>query len=159
VPKPKVYVETTVVSYLVAQPSSDLIQAAHQKATRDWWAARHRFELFVSRAVLTEAARGDREAAARRIEVLQGIPNLQFGPKVARLARRLMHGDTLPPNARLDAAHVAVAAVNGMDFLLTWNLRHLANAALRGKIETACRDAGTVPPMICTPEELMEPLP
>ena len=68
-----------------------------------------------------------------------------------------MQSGTLPPKARLDAAHVAVAAVNGMDYLLTWNLRHLANAALRGKIEGVCRDAGTVPPIICTPEELMEP--
>lgn len=155
--RPKVYVETTVVSYLAAKPSGDLIQAAHQQATRNWWAARHRFELFVSRAVVTEAARGDADAAARRIEALRGIPNLQFGPRVAALARRLMQGGTLPPNARLDAAHVAVAAVNGMDFLLTWNLRHLANAVLRGKIEAVCRDAGTVPPIICTPEELMEP--
>ena len=68
-----------------------------------------------------------------------------------------MQSGTLPPKARLDAVHVAVAAVNGMDYLLTWNLRHLANAALRGKIERVCRDAGTVPPVICTPEELMEP--
>ena len=155
--KPKVYVETTIVSYLTAKPSSDLIQAAHQKSTRDWWATRHRFELFVSRAVLTEAARGSVEAAARRMEALRGIPNLQFDPNVAALARRLMQGGTLPPNARLDAAHVAVAAVNGMDFLLTWNLRHLANAVVRGKIEAVCRDAGTVPPIICTPEELGEP--
>ena len=97
------------------------------------------------------------EAAARRIEALQGIPNLEFGRAVAALAKRLMQSGTLPPKARLDAAYVAVAAVNGMDYLLTWNLRHLANAALRGKIEGVCRDAGTVPPIICTPEELMEP--
>lgn len=155
--KPKVYVETTVVSYLTAKPSGDLIQAAHQKSTRDWWATRDRFELFVSRAVLAEAARGNAEAAARRMEALREIPSLQFGPKVAVLARRLMQGGALPPNARLDAAHVAVAAVNGIDFLVTWNLRHLANAMVRGKIEAMCRDAGTVPPIICTPEELGEP--
>ena len=73
------------------------------------------------------------------------------------MSRDLVRGGTLPVKARLDAAHVAVAAVNGMDFLLTWNLRHLANAALRGKIEQTCREAGFVPPIICTPEELMEP--
>ena len=156
-PKSKVYLETTIVSYLVAARSADLIQAAHQEATRNWWAGRSRFELFVSRAVVTEASRGAPDAAARRMEALQGIPNLQFGRNVATLARRLMQSGTLPPKARLDAAHVAVAAVNGMDYLLTWNLRHLANAALRGKIEGVCRDAGTVPPIICTPEELMEP--
>jgi len=153
VAKSKVYLETTIVSYLVAAPSADLIQAAHQQATRNWWAGRNRFELFVSRAVVTEAGRGNPEAAARRIEALQGIPNLEFGRAVAALAKRLMQSGTLPPKARLDAAHVAV---NGMDYLLTWNLRHLANAALRGKIEGVCRDAGTVPPIICTPEELME---
>ena len=152
----RVYLETTIVSYLVAVPSADLIQAAHQQATRNWWAGRNRFELFVS-AVVTEAGRGAPDAAARRMEALRGIPNLQFGPAVGALARRLMQRGTLPPKARLDAAHVAVAAVNGMDYLLTWNLRHLANAALRGKIEGVCRDAGTVPPIICTPEELMEP--
>ena len=155
--KSKVYLETTIVSYLVAAPSADLIQAAHQQATRNWWAGRNRFELFVSRAVVTEAGRGNSAAAARRLEALHGIPNLEFGRAVAALAKRLMQSGTLPPKARLDAAHVAVAAVNGMDYLLTWNLRHLANAALRGKIEGVCRDAGTVPPIICTPEELMEP--
>ena len=156
-PKSKVYIETTIVSYLVASPSADLIQAAHQQATRNWWAGRHRFDLFVSRAVVAEAERGAQDAAARRVEALRGIPNLEFGRSVAALARRLMQSGTLPPKARLDAAHVAVAAVNGMDYLLTWNLRHLANATLRGKIEGVCRDAGTVPPIICTPEELMEP--
>ena len=151
------YLETTIVSYLVAAPSADLIQAAHQLATRNWWAGRHRFEIFASRAVIAEAGRGNPEAAARRMKALQGISNLQFGRDVAALAKRLMQSGTLPPKARLDAAHVAVAAINGMDYLLTWNLRHLANATLRGKIEGVCRDAGTVPPIICTPEELMEP--
>ena len=156
-PKSKVYIETTIVSYLLASPSADLIQAAHQQATRNWWVGRNRFDLFVSRAVVAEAERGAQDAAARRVEALRGIPNLQFGGNVAALARRLMQSGTLPPKACLDAAHVAVAAVNGMDYLLTWNLRHLANATLRGKIEGVCRDAGTVPPIICTPEELMEP--
>ena len=156
-PKSKVYIETTIVSYLLASPSADLIQAAHQQLTRNWWAGRNRFDLFVSRAVVAEAERGAQDAAARRVEALRGIPNLQFSRNVAALARRLMQSGTLPPKARLDAAHVAVAAVNGMDYLLTWNLRHLANATLRGKIEGVCRDAGTVPPIICTPEELMEP--
>jgi len=156
VTRPKVYLETTIVSYLVAEPTADIIQAAHQKATQNWWVGRHRFELFVSRAVVTEAARGNRDLAARRLEALQGIPNLEFSSQVATLARRLMRSGALPAKARVDAAHAAVAAVNGMDFLLTWNLRHLANAMIRGKIEEVCREAGTVPPVICTPEELME---
>ena len=107
-PKSKVYLETTIVSYLVAARSADFIQAAHQQATRNWWAGRNRFELFISRAVVTEAGCGDPDAAARRMEALLGIPNHQFGRDVAALARRLMRSGTLPPKALLDAAHVAV---------------------------------------------------
>jgi hypothetical protein len=156
VAKSKVYIETTVVSYFVAEPSEDLVQAAHQQVTRHWWASRHRFDLFISRAVVAEAAQGNPNMAARRIAALEGIPNLEFGRDVTALVRRLMQRGALPSPARMDAVHVAVSAVNGMDFLVTWNLRHLANAALRGKIEATCRAAGTVPPIICTPEELME---
>jgi hypothetical protein len=95
-------------------------------------------------------------AAARRLETLAGIPVLSISRGVTTLAHTLIRTRTLPTKARLDAIHVATAAVNGMDYLLTWNLRHLANAAIRGKIEEACRKAGIHPPIICTPEELME---
>ena len=157
--KPSVYIETTIVSYLVAGPTKDLVQAAHQRVTREWWAERDRFELFVSAAVVVEARRGDVTAAARRLEVLRAIPQLSAGPRVGGLVQSLLRGGALPKSARVDAVHVAVAAVNGVDYLLTWNLRHLANAAIRGKIDEACRNAGLVPPIICTPEELMEPKP
>lgn len=155
--KSKVYIETTIVSYLVASPTRDLIQSAHQEITRQWWAERARFDLFVSRAVVAEARRGDTRAAARRLAALRGIPRLAAGRGVVRLADALLRSGTLPEKARVDALHVGVAAANGIDYLLTWNLRHLANAAIRGKIEQAVRDAGMVPPIICTPEELMEP--
>jgi hypothetical protein len=112
--------------------------------------------LFVSRPVLAEAGRGDVEAAARRLEALAGIPVLTVARGVATFANNLLRTRTLPEKARVDAVHIAVAAVNGMDYLLTWNLKHLANAAIRGKIEEACRKAGMQPPVICTPEELME---
>jgi hypothetical protein len=154
--KSKVYLETTIVSYLVASATDDIIQAAHQQVTREWWARRERFDLFVSRPILVEAGRGDTAAAARRLEALAGIPVLTVSRGVTTLASTLIRTGTLPPKARLDAVHVATAAVNGMDYLLTWNLRHLANAAIRGKIEEACRKAGIQPPIICTPEELME---
>jgi hypothetical protein len=157
--KASVYIETTIVSYLVAEPTKDLIQAAHQQATRDWWATRDRFELFVSAAVVAEARRGDATAAERRIGALGGIPILTSGPRAGVLVRSLLQSGALPSHARVDAAHVAIAAINGVDFLVTWNLRHLANAAVRGKIDEACRRVGLVPPIICTPEELMEPLP
>ena len=100
--------------------------------------------------------RGDAPAAARRLEKLTGIPMLSIGRGTGALANTLLRTGALPPKARIDAVHVAIAATNGMDYLLTWNLRHLANAAIRGKIEDACRRAGVRPPVICTPEELME---
>lgn len=143
-------------AYLVASPTHDIIQSAHQQVTREWWTRRERFDLFVSRPVLAEAARGDATAANRRLETLTGIPVLSVSPGVATLAKTLLRTGTLPGKARLDAVHVAIAAVNGMDYLLTWNLRHLANAVIRGKIEEACRNVGMTPPIICTPEELME---
>ncbi len=155
--KSKVYVETTVVSYLVASPTLDLIQAAHQEITRQWWSGRNRFDLFVSRVVAAEARRGDTKAANRRLKALRGIPRLAGGRRGAKLADALIQDGTLPPKAVVDAVHVSIAAVNGIDYLLTWNLRHLANAIIRGKIEEAVRRAGFVPPVICTPEELMEP--
>lgn len=157
--KPSVYIETTVVSYLVAEPSKDLIQAAHQQITRAWWATRDRFDLYISAAVVAEARRGDEDAAARRLEVLNRISLLAAGPRAGGVVRSLLQSGALPAKARLDAAHVAIAAVNGVDYLVTWNLRHLANAAIRGKIDETCRHAGLVPPIICTPEELMEPNP
>jgi len=152
----KVYVETTVVSYLTGLPTRDLVLTAHQQLTVEWWQHRHRFDLFASEAVLQEAAGGDPSAAARRMAALQGISVLELTAPVAGLARALVAGHAVPVTAAVDAVHIAVAAVNGMDFLLTWNCTHIANAATRGMIERVCRAAGLVPPVICTPEELME---
>lgn len=157
--KSKVYLETTIVSYLVAAPTKDLVQAAHQQLTRQWWAGRHRFDLFVSRVVGAEARRGDATAGARRVRALRGVPWLAGGRRGARLAEALLRTGALPQKAQVDAVHVGIATVNGIDYLLTWNLRHLANAVLRGKIEETVRAAGLVPPIICTSEELMEPKP
>ena len=154
--KPTVYLETTIASYLVAAPTRDIIQAAHQQATHEWWMRRDRFDLYVSGPVLAEGRRGDAIAAARRLDALASLPILSVDRGARTLANTLLRVGALPTKARLDAVHVAIAAVNGMDYLLTWNLRHLANAAIRGKIEEACRRAGIQPPSICTPEELME---
>jgi predicted nucleic acid-binding protein len=157
--KPKVYVETTVVSYLVALPTQDIIQTAHQEITRQWWERRDRFDLYVSRAVVAEARRGNPHAAARRLDALRGIPRLARSRRVVDVARALVRRGTLPAQAGMDAAHVGIAAVHGMEYLVTWNLRHLANASIRAKIEEVVRAVGMVPPIICTPEELMEPKP
>lgn len=131
--KPKVYIETTVVSYFVAQPSRDLIQRAHQEITRLWWERRDRFDLYVSRAVVAEARLGNPDAAARRLAALRGIPRLARSSRVVDLARALTRQGTLPLQAQMDAAHGGIAAVHGMDFLVTWNLKHLANARIRGR--------------------------
>lgn len=153
-PTAKVYIETTIVSYLTALPSRDLVLAAHQQLTGDWWQRRDRFDLFVSEAVLQEAAGGHPESAARRIAALRGIPVLSVGAREADLARKLIAGHALPAKAAVDALHIAVAALNGIDFLLTWNCTHIANAATRGTIERICRAAAVASPAICTPEEL-----
>jgi predicted nucleic acid-binding protein len=145
-----------MISYLTARASEDLVLAAHQHVTREWWAGRGGFDLFVSQFVLDEASKGDSEAAARRLATLEAIPLLEVTEDAAVLAAELISGGGLPQQARVDALHVAVAAVHGMDYLLTWNCKHIANATLRGRIEAITRSAGFEPPVICTPLELVE---
>ncbi len=152
--KPKAYIETSIVSYLTAWQSRDLVLAAHQQVTRDWWASRGNFELFASQFVLDEAAAGDQDAAGNRLAALADTAALEVTEEAILLAERLIAGGGLPAQARVDALHVAMATVHGMDYLLTWNCRHIANAALRAKIEELCREAGFEPPTICTPLEL-----
>jgi hypothetical protein len=155
--KPCVYIETTIPSYLAAWPSRDLVTAAHQQITRHWWEIRrHDFDLFISQNVLDEATSGDADAAKRRLEILANLPLLDINDEVGEFAQALLELVPLPPKAAADALHIAVAVVNVMDYLLTWNCSHLANAALRTKIEDACRKKGYVPVIICTPEELLE---
>jgi hypothetical protein len=152
----RVYLETSVVSYLTAFPSRDVVVAGHQQVTRDWWSRRARFELFVSDAVRQEVSRGDREAAARRTATLAGIAILSAPPEALILASRFLAAAAIPTKAPIDAAHVALATVHEMDFLLTWNCTHIANAAIRTQIEDVCRSSGYRPPVICTPLELLD---
>jgi predicted nucleic acid-binding protein len=154
--KAKVFLETSVISYLTARPSRDIVYAAHQQITREWWDQRSRFDLYVSQAVLREAARGDADAATRRLAALKGIPVLAVTAEASELAELFLLRKTLPAKAAVDAVHIAVAILNGMDYLLTWNCSHIANATVRGKIAQVCQEAGLQRPVICTPEELME---
>lgn len=125
--------------------------------TREWWdEQRHGFELFVSEFVLTEAAEGDGDAARRRLEVLNGLPEVSLTPETTELARSLVEPGPIPQKAALDAFHIAAAVTGGADYLLTWNFKHLANATLRKKIDAICLSNGYEPPVICTPEELMD---
>jgi len=151
-----VYLETTIPSYLTAWPSRDLIVAAHQRLTREWWDTRHdRFELYVSQFVLDEAGGGDELAAAQRLQVLVALPLLDINEDVTDLAVALLAAGAVSGAAALDAAHIAVAAVHAMDFLLTWNCRHIANAESIPAVRRVCTELGYECPTICTPEELM----
>lgn len=158
-PSPTVYVETTVLSYLTARPSRDLVVAAHQRVTADWWqGAAARFALVASAVVVEEAERGDPAAAATRAVLLGHLPLLPVTGAALTLAEDLLRHGHLPPKASADALHVAVAAVGRADYLVTWNMRHLAGAVVRRRIERALRARGLEPPTICTPEELLPPL-
>lgn len=155
--KKPLYVETTVISYLAARPSADLVVAGHQLITRRWWDA-HRpdFDLFVSEAVIEECSAGDPEAAARRLELLADIPVLVPTNDSNAIAKRLIAEGIVPAKAVVDAMHLGIAAAHGVEYLLTWNCTHIANAALRRRMESVCRTMGREMPVICTPEELLE---
>ena len=146
--KPRVYLETTIPSYLTTWPSRDLIRAAHQQLTREWWDRRAGFDLFISRSVVTECRAGDPDAAAARMAALVGLPLLEQSEDVGALAEALVRGVPLPPQAAADALHIATAAVHGMDYLVTWNCAHIANVILRPRIEALCQARGHTPPLI-----------
>lgn len=150
-----IYVETTIASFLTARPSRDVVASAKQLVTRRWWDDfRHRHELFLSELVLMEASQGDPLAAGRRLEVLSGIPLLLLKPDTNHLARKLVEGGGLPSKAHVDALHVAVATLHGIDILLTWNCKHIANPVTYPLIENICASVGLRAPVLCTPMEL-----
>ena len=153
--KPTAYVETTIPSYLAAWPSREVVRAGEQQVTRDWWDRRAEYELRVSSLVLLECQAGDAQAAADRLAALDGVPVLALSPEAEALAVALMKDVPLPPKAANDALHIAVAAVDGINDLVTWNCTHIANATLRPQIEAVCRRSGFEPPVICAPRELL----
>ena len=155
--RPVVYLETTVVSYLTAKPSRDVVMAGHQQSTREWWAYRKQdVRVVASQLVLQEAGKGDTQATQQRMDVLKGVEFLEITPDATTLARNLIEHGVVPETSVEDALHVAVAVVNGCKYLVTWNYRHLAGAGVRARIEAFCRDEGYEPAIICTPEELLE---
>ena len=154
--KPKLYLESTIPSYLVARPSRDVILAGQQKCTRDWWSKRAgSFEIFVSEVVVQEVASGEPAMAARRMTLIKPFAQLESNSAVKELTRALVHGGPLPEKAARDAAHIALAAVHGMHFLLTWNCTHIANAMMFAKMREICAAHGFDCPVICTPDELL----
>lgn len=153
--KERVYIETTFVSYLTARPSRDLIVAGHQQITHEWWDDwRGDFELCASELVVQEAGGGDPKAAQERLDVLNSVVLLETRQEALDLAEELVRAGALPAKASDDALHVAIAAQQKIPFLLTWNLRHMANATMRPLIEAVCAGKGYKAPIICTPEEL-----
>jgi hypothetical protein len=152
----RVYLETSIISYLAAYPSRDLITAARQQLTHEWWGRRRpEFEVYISELVVAEATAGDADAARRRNQWIEGLPSLSISDEAIALARVLVRAARLPDRAAVDALHISVAACHGMGYLLTWNSTHIANAEFRPKVERACRDSGYEPPVLCTPDELM----
>ncbi len=151
-----VYLETTFISYLVARPSRDLLVAGHQQTTEEWWTNRRSlFECSVSQVVIDEASAGDPVEVAKRLAIISGMPALEVTTDAESLTQAIMSAGMLPVHAVRDAAHVAVAAVHNVDFLLTWNCKHLANAQIAKRIALVCQRLGYRMPIICTPEELM----
>jgi predicted nucleic acid-binding protein len=150
-----VYVETTVVGNLAGRIHPDPVIAARQAVTRQWWPiASLRYRLLISQLVLDECAGGDPSAARERLDAVASLALLDVTDAVDDLANKLTENGAIPPSEPRDAFHIAVAAVHGVQYLVTWNFRHIANAATRKRIESVCRDAGFEPPVICTPEEL-----
>ena len=154
--KPSVYLETTVVSYFTARDSRDLLLAAHQQITREWFREqRNHYALFVSDLVYLEAENGDADAVRRRIQVLDTCAVLAESGEIRQLADIYARGIPLPPRAAVDALHMALATWHRMEYLLTWNCRHIANASNRRRLEGLNTRLGLPSPTICTPEELL----
>lgn len=151
-----VYIETSVVSYLVAQPNRNPVTAWRQQLTQEWWAEqRGRFACVISQEVLVEAMEGDSGMAAKRIAALRGLPLISGGNQGAKLAADLLERGLFPANACADVNHLATATCGAVDYLLTWNYRHLANAVVLRGLEKFLRERGLLLPRVCTPEELM----
>jgi len=151
-----VYIETTIVGHLAGRTHPDPIVAARQATTREWWATKSaHYEIFISQLVLDECSAGDPSAAEERLREVERVRLLARVPDADELTKALIAAKAIPASEPRDAFHIAIAAVHGIEYLLTWNFAHIANAALRHRIERECRNAGFEPPIICTPDELL----
>jgi len=155
--KPKLYLETSIVSYLKSHPSRDIVILAHQEITRRWWNnCLTNYDVFISEVVLEEARQGNAEAAKERLAVLAKFPGLSITKDVEHLAAIYMRELTIPAKAARDALHIALASVHDMDYLLSWNCKHIANGFIRRRIREVNTREGYSIPTICTPEELLD---
>jgi PIN domain len=154
--KPRVYLETSVISYLSARPSADALNAARQFHSYTLWQATHRFDFFLSETVLNEVRSGDALAAAQRMQWCDKLPILEAGSSAVALAEYLVASQAVPMKAFVDAVHIATASVHGMDLIASWNFKHIAGALPRRRIEDTLRTRGVHVPTIATPEEILE---
>src|SRR3569832_752038 len=155
--RPRLYLETTIPSFLTARPSRDLEKARMQRVTTRWWNSwRTQFDIYISTVVVNEARKGDAEAARLRMDVLGPIQIVDHNPRSCALADRVMANSAMPPDSRNDAEHIAIASVHEIIFLLTWNCAHLANAQISREIAEICRSEGYCCPTLCTPQTLLE---
>jgi len=151
----RIYIESTIPSYVVARPARDLLQAARQQLTRDWWdLKREQHELFTSQVVLDEITDGQTAMAQQRRDVMAQIKLLDLTDEANALAKDILASGLLPANADRDAAHIALATVHEMDILLSWNCRHIANAAIQARLRRLVEKSGFTLPVLCTPDEL-----
>lgn len=152
-----VYLETTYISYLVAPPSRDLIVAAHQQITNDWWTnQKMKYECYISEIVIDEASAGDKNEIKKRLAIIDKLMLLELTEEANELTKAILNSGVIPQKAVRDAAHIAVATVHEANYLLTWNCKHIANAHILKKIEKICTTSGFEMPIVCTPENLME---
>jgi hypothetical protein len=155
--KKRIYLETTVVSYLAAKPSRDIIIAGHQNATREIWPELSTtFETYISVLVFEEAARGDPEQSQLRLSAIEPFPMLEIDQEAQTLAEKIIGRKAVPVEYPEDALHIALAAVNGIEILMTWNFAHLNNPFTRKKVRQVVEEEGYECPEICSPEELLE---
>ena len=151
-----VYIESSVISYLTARPSRDLVIAGHQAVAAEWWNERRlRYDVFISPLVVEEISAGDASAAEERVRVIADIPSVTIAAEAESLASALLASNAVPANSARDALHVAIAATQGIDYLITWNFRHINNASTRTMVVNVVSDFGLVCPVLCSPEELI----
>jgi predicted nucleic acid-binding protein len=154
--KETVYLETSVVSYYTSWPSRDIIVLAHQEITREWWSkSMKRFDVFISEVVIEESSLGDPIAAKKRLEELKNFPHLELNDKVEQMAQVYVEKLNIPEKALRDAVHLSVSCVHNIDYLVTWNCTHLANAEIIKRLIRINNSYNIKTPIICTPEELM----
>jgi len=151
-----VYIETSILGYLTARPSRDIVVAANMEITRQWWETRRSyFQLYSSQAVVKETSQGDVAIASQRLEILRDLALLELNQSVLDLAENFLGRSNLPAKADVDAVHIAAATIHGMDYLLTWNCKHIANAQMQRKLAEISFDFGYELPILCTPYELL----